>query len=1227
MDKYPGFRTFQKVKETELLKDFFAYEPSLVSDEIPISYFLEIDLTDRKLLSELFFTKIKLANLKAAKIYEIYKDKIEEKLGYTSRHEFVEAYQTFLEDEEKRYLLQLEKLSLLERDFELISETPNYEITTSKIEAIRIETEILIDERIDSLLSVFDMFKVNPFFPVLWIPSFSEKSYLKTHLKASASWTVKYEEKDTIFFSMILRKKTIIGKIYYSDDGLLFLSFKIDTGPQTREVIEIFNHFPLTLKTNITNSLNKAAVNYDVIYYGTGNDGNKKILSVHLELEPFIFAIMNHPLLSRYLSILETSSFPRVKTIRMRFRFPFADPEVHSFTFSLRMSHISDATRKQTLITRALESDEEGALSVLEFRVSTFTTNEEMRLYIDLLVMLIYYYFDKVQYEAKTFLIAYGITEFHQITSSPEEGTKSRSSKKTTSISRELLEKLDEFFVDIDQPADAVLRTYLGSKIPDNYSTICRAINQPRVLRDDKVKDWISETFEFEGKTFNRRVMEYRDENDKIIYLACPYEGAPFPGLSARKERSSCPCCFSKDQEVEGTEYYNYLKNYQPVSNKQFGGNPSSLTKVLKLNYHGPVPTTLNNLLKIYFPRYNFFKLGIPFSPNSFLHSILLASGNEKYNRMINQPMISKEKTLEDYVEQVKSKMADKAGDKINLLRDIFPELSDGDIVKNFLSEGYLNPLLYGRFVESFFPEYKVLLVQIIGLDIYFPQYRSKIISDIPAIDFDINQNLIILVGQDEENIIQWEPVIYQTAGEKTSYNSFLDKSEIIGLTEFILTGEKLISVNFGEEIMSSTFFWFNNYFFMKEMTEFEIVGQGFDAIGKCQYVFLKDLTIKIPPTSPFALKQLSKSRINRIKSKNREKILDKLSKVSQKLSKIIGKISVIQNSKDKNFYRIDWSFKSSLTVSVYILSDEEDFLNKISYTGEIEISNFENPDELNSSEIISNYRRIASRTERMISYLFSLYSQDSERFERKEEILETIDSFFNENVEIEEGFAAYDYSELFGSYPVSSDFDDALEKLVETGLVDGESLKIILPSEEVERRLKIYLKLWSMNRLYMNLASIRFDKIPEFYVFPSDFKNWEGSRVYVSNDPIHNASRIYLEELYSLSHSKVVLGPYNAYSLLYPCENVLEAKIRTLNWAKNKINTLSTDQVSDLVDEAVSIKIFNHETLLDSLNQDEINPETIYIFEEEIINRGSKGAFIPKKFYALLKIGERNGR
>jgi hypothetical protein len=244
------------------------------------------------------------------------------------------------------------------------------------------------------------------------------------------------------------------------------------------------------------------------------------------------------------------------------------------------------------------------------------------------------------------------------------------------------------------------------------------------------VERWKQQTFVYKGQTYQREVMPYPKPALGVspVYLVCPSDTFPFLGVKPNNARETkdkypyIPCCYTTPQmetRVEGGKLTGYQRYYLGLGEDE--PKVSKAENILKTNKTlppggmGQIASDIEEILKQYpltAPRSDFRRYGVPRSPNSLLHSVLIAIKDPEYARL------TEDTAKEDYVRQVRLEMARRLETSLYKQELYDRTLEEIEVLLEDV-EVFLDPSLFYRGLEVMF-----------GINLYVYGYDDNEVSE-----------------------------------------------------------------------------------------------------------------------------------------------------------------------------------------------------------------------------------------------------------------------------------------------------------------------------------------------------------------------------------------------------------------------------------------------------------------------------------------------------------------
>jgi len=308
----------------------------------------------------------------------------------------------------------------------------------------------------------------------------------------------------------------------------------------------------------------------------------------------------------------------------------------------------------------------------------------------------------------------------------------------------------------LDEPEEREMLIDLNKILPEltkyGFKRGVQRTSQPKAILKKDIDEWVRQTFINRSLTYHKEVLPFPKpeptaygtvvlvafHNDQVMYLvqrpsgilewklleeiegkvndpeawvACPLDKSPFIGLKdnpneTRDQYPYVPKCFDTlktSQAISGkvTRYQKYYLGFKEERTRQKVENILVTNKILKPGHKGQLDEKgeINAILNQYPSKISksvFLRYGVPISPNSLLHSVLLALGDPEYYKKVGTEQ------KEAYVRRVRKYIATK----------IYPGLLKQELYDRTLSEiwamlcdvtSFLDPSVFYRALEVVF--------------------------------------------------------------------------------------------------------------------------------------------------------------------------------------------------------------------------------------------------------------------------------------------------------------------------------------------------------------------------------------------------------------------------------------------------------------------------------------------------------------------------------------------
>jgi len=274
----------------------------------------------------------------------------------------------------------------------------------------------------------------------------------------------------------------------------------------------------------------------------------------------------------------------------------------------------------------------------------------------------------------------------------------------------------------------AARRTELGEALPNvfppDYARRCAPNNRPKLIRPEEVNEWRQKSFTRFGITRTFQVLSFANN-----YFVCPNENAPYPRLFKNNmenalEYPMLPCCYASEEttqpsvvDPEGDEEEEEALLLPPnvvaveSTREQRVVTPLTLRNRTKLRMNMFTPENRVAALPVYIEQLmNFIgtrqsisprsdvgicRLGVPRSPNSLIHCVLIALEDEEYF-LITPP------EREAYVRDIRNHMLTL---EPGLFKQELYDQTDDEIRRQIANlDSFLDPSLFYRALEVLYP-------------------------------------------------------------------------------------------------------------------------------------------------------------------------------------------------------------------------------------------------------------------------------------------------------------------------------------------------------------------------------------------------------------------------------------------------------------------------------------------------------------------------------------------
>lgn len=1136
-----------------------------------------------------------------------------------------ELYARYLRDDRNR-------LEILEDDLDDF-ESPAFDVKQTKVDSVSFEVEIQPPPEVKNIISFFDAFQCDAVFPVLWIPP-DRSSNTRGHLKVytNASPDLKFTDRSlasNVLYLLIKfsERKNIVAEIFTEmkeDDQTAFkMQIVLDDGSKFKELKDLLAKFPFPIH-NLFDS--KAFFTYSISY--------NHVISI-LDLENFVTAVTVNGTLARYLSIRETSNPPTTTSIRMRYDFPFYYPDGQAIDFLIQGNQIfkkqgSDLISRTSSVSSVMSemnpSEEDNA--VIDIRMQG-ENEEAVAHFIPTIALLIQFYLTKLQDDFGQLLRNYcDITIPRRLVRTDvsrrsKSLASSRASSRLSSIASSRRAQttsvidMRQYFENMNSKvfAEKINTAIFGpKKVQFSLTSVCPADTQPLILKPNKVEEWNKQTFLWNNKLYNRIALPFPSIENPQFHLGCPSATHPFIGLiRSGTDKRLIPCCYNEDQNVPDKTLYKYLHGYNldlvvPVAVK---GNVIDNISVQEAGKVSVLPVVLDEFFRTITPdkdkgaiKYN--KIGVPINAKSILHCCFLATWIE-YKNIFNSNInvLEKEKRLTDFIIDKFTlffETVDPDLHSLNTIADTVRDITLADLRDLLIKpDAYVDPKIFLRFLEEFFVCRLILFTANKNeIDYVEPNYfvapsGFPVRNNIPGIkrretDEKMSYDTIICLGQEHKSLFQWE-LVFWTTNTREKNNFTFDTYRSKEIASFLISNIRLNQISFTDTMTLYDKVGINIESIVEGLKKsdppYYVVQQFIDSVGKCRAIKFQSednhvFVIRVPPSRPFSVESTPQIEVN---------------------ADLEGYNHLIRMIKPTSVYvdnGLIWKFSwndgtENNYIEYHVYPDEE--LTRSADIADIK-NIIEKPYETYEMEQTQRYielHKTARRFEKIIIYLYIKYLNENgvETLILLDDVNTTVDQFIQNHWEINPE-VVYNFQHLRGSFPDELLFDSNLEHLEATGLTNGD--KIYIESERLQEKMRLILIRWAENRLNANFTDYLFEDIPGFYEYSTDFEKMPGCRVYLGGKDFSSPVIIYLNELRNLQPAKVIRGPYNYISLVYPCSSTAEAINRAQLWKMDKTNINLTNDKRLL--GKPKLQEMKRDAIETSLNLRE-ETESIYILKE----------------------------
>ena len=349
--------------------------------------------------------------------------------------------------------------------------------------------------------------------------------------------------------------------------------------------------------------------------------------------------------------------------------------------------------------------------------------------------------------------------------------------------------------------------------------------------------------------------IESGEEYEPRFYYYCPNEEYPHVGINKRGK----PCCFVKSQ-INDPSSRTYKYYYQTKGPKRVTKNRLVSNKFVDLGNVANLPVILSTILQLYREETtDMARIGIPSSPNSALHSVLMAIGDDFYQSL------NTDEEREGYVRGVRRYIYTLT--EPSIMKQQLHDWSDQQIEEHFLDlKSFFDPWLYYRAIEEAFdinlfvfkgknelvsnrstakgiiPEMEIPRHKLFNIRQYNPHRRTVILYKHWGAEADTKPNPQCELIVDETNVASGERVmLFDNQMNQFLYHTIYLNSHRV--TSWAFEDDNLGSLVSQPIIYNELNFGFN------QMTH-----QFIDAYGKARGFIADGISIFHPPSQPLSL-------------------------------------------------------------------------------------------------------------------------------------------------------------------------------------------------------------------------------------------------------------------------------------------------------------------------------------------------------------------------------------
>lgn len=324
----------------------------------------------------------------------------------------------------------------------------------------------------------------------------------------------------------------------------------------------------------------------------------------------FLDSILNDPVISLYLYIEESIvSYPYRKRLN-----------IHYHSLQLSSIDTDSETKRPSSVSVMLTPQESGIKVNIVKALNRNVVDEFIRIFS--LILSVY------KYKRPTIRAEYSefIPDFDKVeTEGAEEAETGIVTRKCVGAAiKELNTKAKDIFV-------------------SGYAKRCPCEQQPRILTREEADQVEGQIFYFNGEPTKRQILRFPRDNPEF-YFECTNPDFPFVGVKKNDLKNKgrypyIPCCFPRDQTVEGakTEYNEYYVTRRQVQTGQVARGTSLIKtdRILEEGRRGYLPSPIEQFLTVVFGEAgdHYVRRGVPSDKYSILHAVCIATEDREYQR------------------------------------------------------------------------------------------------------------------------------------------------------------------------------------------------------------------------------------------------------------------------------------------------------------------------------------------------------------------------------------------------------------------------------------------------------------------------------------------------------------------------------------------------------------------------------------------------------------------